>query len=254
MRLARPGRGIAGAPIDRPGLGIVVAGHPGRCAARFPVVAAPRFVAGLARAGNGEGPPQFLAGIGIVGNDIAAHAELAAGTADDHLAVDDQRHQRQILPLLVVLNLGVPDHFAGLGIERDQMVVGGGEVHLVLPQSHAAVGRMQLKEILGKLALVSPVLVAGLGIERDHLPHRRCDEHHAIVDDRRRLMALDHAGRERPHRRQVFHVRGVDLIERAVSLAVIGPAIMHPVAGFRILESIGRYRSCSSRSGRRQRS
>src|SRR5262249_17951647 len=50
-------------------------------------------------------------------------------------------------------------------------------------------------------------------------------------------MSLDHAGRERPHRRQVFHVRGIDLVERAVSLTVIGPAIVHPVARFRILES-----------------
>src|SRR6185369_4191685 len=123
------------------------------------------------------------------------------------------------------------------------MVVCRGEVHLVLPQSNAAVGRMQLKEVFGKLAHVSPVLVAGLGVERDHLPCRRCDEHHAVVDDRWGLVALDHTGRERPHRNQVFHVRGVDLIERAVSLSVIGPAIMHPVAGFRILESIGSYRT-----------
>ena len=235
MSVARPGCGVAGAPIDCLGVWIVVACHPGRSSTRFPVVALPRFVTWLTRAGNGESPPQFLARVGIIGNDITAHAKLAAGTADDHLAVDDQRHQGQILPLLVVLNLGIPDHFAGLGIERYQMVVRRGEVQLILPKSHAAAGRVQLKEVFGKLAFVSPVLVTGLGVERNHLPHRRCNEHHAIVDDRWGLVSLDHTGRERPHRRQVFHVRSIDLVERAVSLAVIGPAIMHPVARFRIL-------------------
>src|SRR6185436_11560327 len=243
MSVARPRCGVAGAPIDCLGVWIVVACHPGRSATRFPVVAFPRIVTWFTRAGNGEGPPQFLARVGIKGNDVAAHAEFATGTADDHLAVDDQGHQGQILPLLVVLNLGIPDHFAGLGLERDHMIVRRGEVHLVLPQPHAAVGRVQLKEVFRKLALVSPVLVAGFGVERNHLPLRRCDEHHAIVDDRRGLMSLDHTGRERPHRHEAFHVRGVDLVERAVSLAIIGPAIVHPVAGFRILESVSRHRA-----------
>ena len=243
MRIARPGCGVAGAPIDGLGLDVVVAGHPGRRATRFPVVTAPGFVTGLARARNGEGPPQFLAVLGVVRDDIAAHAEFTAGTADDHLAVDDQRHQRQVLTLLVVLNLGVPQHLAGLGVERDDVIVGRREIQFVLPQSDAAVGRMQLKEIVGKLALVSPVLVAGLGVERDHLPRRRRDEHHAIVDDRRRLMAFDHTGREGPYRREVLDVRGVDLVERAVALPVIGPAIQHPVAGFGFFEAGRRHRA-----------
>jgi hypothetical protein len=162
VSVARPRCGVAGAPIDCLGVWIVVACHPGRSATRFPVVAFPRIVTWLTRAGNGEGPPQFLARVGVIRNDVTAHAELATGTADDHLAVDDQGHQGQILPLLVVLNLGIPDHFAGLGLERDHMVVRRGEVHLVLPQPHAAVGRVQLKEVSGSWRLYrqysSPVL------------------------------------------------------------------------------------------------
>src|SRR5205807_10027448 len=112
-------------------------GHPRRTAAGLPVVALPGVVTGLAFAGNGEGPPQFLAVIGIVGGDVTAHAELAAGAADDDLAVDDERHQGHVLALPVVLHLGIPHHLAGLGVERDDMVVGGGEVELVLPQADA---------------------------------------------------------------------------------------------------------------------
>ena len=42
---------------------------------------------------------------------------------------------------------------------------------------------------------------------------------------------------------EIFHVRGIDLVERAVSLAVIGSAMMHPVAGFRVLEALGGHRA-----------
>jgi len=50
-------------------------------AARLPVVAAPSLAARLARGRDSEGAPQFLAAVGIVGDDIAAHAELTAGAA-----------------------------------------------------------------------------------------------------------------------------------------------------------------------------
>jgi len=191
----------------------------------------------FALGGNGEGAPQFLAVIGIEARDVAAHAELAARATDEHLAVHHERHQREILALLVVLDLGIPEHLAGLGVECDQMVVGGGEIKLVLPQADAAAGRMQLEQIVGKLPLVAPILVARLCVQRDHLPHRRCNEHHAIVDDRRRLVSLDDAGRECPHRGQVLDVRGVDLVERAIAVSIIGPAIQHPVAGFGIFQT-----------------
>ena len=232
-----PGRGVADAPIDRLGVLIVVAGHPGRASAGFPVVALPGVVARLAFAGNGEGPPQFLAVVGIERDDIAADAELAAGATDDDLSVDDQRHQGQILALLVVLHLGVPEDLAGLGVERHDMVIRCREIELVLPQADAAAGRMQLEEIVGKLALVAPILVAGFRVQRDDLPHRRRDEHDAIIYDRRRLVAFDDAGGEGPDRRQVLDVGRIDLVERAVALPVVSPAVEHPVTGFGIFEA-----------------
>ena len=238
MHLAGPRRGVTDAPIDRLGVLVVIAGHPGRAATVLPVLALPGVVAGLAFAGNGIGPPQLLAVLGIIGGDIAAHAELAAGAADDDLAVDDQRHQGHVLALLVVLHLGVPHHLAGLGVKRDDMVVGGGEIELVLPEADAAAGRMQLEQIVGKLPLVAPIFVAGLGVQRDHLAHRRRHEHHAVVDDRRRLVTFDHAGREGPDRGEVLHIRGVDLVERAVALPVIGPPVEHPVGGLRVFQPL----------------
>src|SRR5207245_6256424 len=125
----------ADAPIDCLGVDIVSTCHPGRSAARFPVVASPGVVTWLTFAGDGEGPPQFLAGVGIVGNDVTTHAELTAGTADDHLSINNQRHQSQLLTLLVVLDCGIPGDLTGLGIERDHMVGGRAPLQVVLPQS-----------------------------------------------------------------------------------------------------------------------
>src|ERR1700689_2896138 len=90
MSSTRPGCGVADAPIDGLEVLVVGAGHPGGSAAGFPVVAGPRVMAGLTLARDGEGPPQFLAVIGVERDDVAAHAEFTAGTADDDFSVHHQ--------------------------------------------------------------------------------------------------------------------------------------------------------------------
>ena len=238
-----PRRSITDTPINGLGVLVIVAGHPGRSAAGFPVVASPGVMAGFAGAGDGEGPPQFLAAVGVIRDDIAPDAEFAAGAADNDLSVDDQRHQGQVLTLLVVLDLGVPEDLARFGIKRDDMIVCRRQIQLVLPQPDSAAGRVQLEEIVRQLAFVPPVLFAGFGVEGDHLPKRRCDEHDTIVDDRRGLVTFDHSRREGPHRCQVPDVRRIDLVERTVTVSVIGPAIKHPVAGFGIFQASLRHRA-----------
>src|SRR5439155_9763755 len=155
-----PRRSITDTPINGLGVLVIVAGHPGRSAAGFPVVASPGVMAGFAGAGDGEGPPQFLAAVGVIRDDIAPDAEFAAGAADNDLSVDDQRHQGQVLTLLVVLDLGVPEDLARFGIKRDDMIVCRRQIQLVLPQPDSAAGRVQLEEIVRQLAFVPPVLFA----------------------------------------------------------------------------------------------
>ena len=61
-----PRRSVAGAPIDRVGVGIVVAGHPRGSAAGFPSVSfLPGIAAGLAGRRNGMGTSTRLAGLCI---------------------------------------------------------------------------------------------------------------------------------------------------------------------------------------------
>src|SRR6202022_571052 len=84
--IARPRCSVADAPINCLGVRIVIACHPGRSAARFPVVAFPGVVARLALARGGEGPPQLLAAIGIERDNVTTDPEFTPGTADDPLA------------------------------------------------------------------------------------------------------------------------------------------------------------------------
>src|SRR5260370_41872618 len=134
MQVARPGCGVANSPVYEVQAGIIIAGHPGRAAAVLPVVALPGFVAGFAGPRDGEGAPQLLAVVGVEGDDIAAHAIFAARPANENFPVDDERHQGQVLTLLVILDLLVPAHFAGLRVECHYVIIGGRKVQLVLPK------------------------------------------------------------------------------------------------------------------------
>src|SRR5207248_4240417 len=239
MQVTGPGRGVADTPVYEVQGGINIAGHPGRAAAVLPVVALPGLVARFAGPRDGEGAPQLLAVIGVVGHNVAAHAVFAARTADENLAVHNERHQCQVLTLLVILYLLVPCHLAALGVERHDVIISGGEVELVLPKPYTAARRVQLREVLGDLPLVAPDLVSCLRVEGDDLVLRRCHKHDAVVDERRGLVAFADAGRKRPNWHQILDVGGVDLVKWAVALAVIGSAIEHPVAGLGIGEPVG---------------
>ena len=78
MQIARPGRGVADAPVRQVAPRVVVAGDPDGPAARLPRLALPGVAALILRARDRVGPPDLLAGVGVVGRDIGAHAELAA--------------------------------------------------------------------------------------------------------------------------------------------------------------------------------
>src|SRR5215475_12395263 len=75
------------------------------------------------------------------------------------------------------------------------------------------------RHVFGEGALITPQYVAGLGLDGEQLVSGRRHEHHAIVDDRRRLMALRLPGGKTPDRLQPAHVVAIDLLERAVTPA-----------------------------------
>src|SRR5262249_6240857 len=133
--------GIADALVERVALGVVGRGLPHRAAAVLPALLAvlPGLVAGLAGAGNGVGAPSRFAGVEVGRLDVAADAEFAAGGADDGEIADDQRSDGQRLAERGLGDLALPDHFAGLLVDREHAAVQCDRDHLVLPQRDAAV-------------------------------------------------------------------------------------------------------------------
>ena len=89
---------------------------------------------------------------------------------------------------------------------------------------------------------IAPEERARSGVNRKHLIAGRRDEHDAVDDHRRRLVAILRSGREDPCGLKALDVVCVDLAERAVAPAVIGAADHRPIGVGRILQAIGRNR------------
>src|SRR5207247_1877491 len=110
MHVAGPWPRVAGPPEREIELRIVVRGEPDRDAAGLPRVAFPRVVTRLARSRDRVGLPGLLAVARVEGGDVAADAELAARGPDHDLALRDERGQREVVAVLVIVDRRVPDH------------------------------------------------------------------------------------------------------------------------------------------------
>ncbi len=155
--IAHPRPAIAGAPESEVGFRIVAAGDPHRAAAGLPLVAVgPGLAARLAGGWDGVGLPDRLSGLGIERRDKPTNAELSARDAHHHLAVGDERRQRHVIPIVVVLDLRTPKLLAGLGVDGHEHRIGRCEVDLIAEQPDAAVGRVQECHVLGDRPLEAP--------------------------------------------------------------------------------------------------
>ena len=241
-----PGDAVADAEIEQLELGVV--GHvvPDRAAAALlPPLAVPGLgghlhglvlEALLGVAGHGVETPDQLSRVGVVRRDVAARVVLGAGIADQNLAVDDARCAGDGIVLGRVRGLDLPDDLAGLGVERDEAAVEHADIDLAFPRSDAAVDHIAAGasgDAAIDLGVVFPKLLAGLGVERDHVAPRRAGVHDAIDDERRRLEAARRARLDVvvPSEAELADVAGVDLRQRAVALLVIGPTDREPVPG-----------------------
>src|SRR6516165_4926268 len=103
--VAHPGPAVPGAPKRQVGLRIIGAGDPDRSAAGFPLVAlGPSLTAGFTGRRNSKGLPHGLPGLSIECCNKAADAEFAAGHADHHLAIRDERRESHIISGRIVLD------------------------------------------------------------------------------------------------------------------------------------------------------
>ena len=124
----------------------------------------------------------------------------------------------------------VPDLLAGVAVEADQVGVERRHVEPVAPGGEAAVdGVAAERQVFGQRFLVVPELRAGLAVDGVGVVPGRGHVHDAVDHQRRAFEAVEHAGLERPDRDQPGDVLGVDLLERAVAVAVVGAAVHQPV-------------------------
>ncbi len=125
-----------------------------------------------------------------------------------------------------------PFHGAGLGVEGDQLGVEGREIDVVAVGGDAAIVRAAA---IGRdrphLVRVGPELLAGPGVQREHMIERGRDIHHAIDHDRRSFHRVDDVGLEDPGRPKLADVASVDLPRRIVTrLGVIAVRLKEVVA------------------------
>ncbi len=159
--IAEPGGGVAGAPVDRVGVGIIVAGHPSGCTTGLPGIRLfPGLAAGLSGCRDGEGLPRGLAGFGVERSDEAAHTELTAGDADEHFALHDQRGHGHVIAGLPIFDLSFPGYLAGFRVERDEGSIQRWEIDLVAIEGHTAACIVQRAKTRWQLPLVAPQQIA----------------------------------------------------------------------------------------------
>ena len=124
----------------------------------------------------------------------------------------------------------VPDFFAGIAVEADQVGVERRHVEPVAPGGEPAIDGVAAQgQVFRQRFLVVPELRAGLAIDRIGMVPGRRQVHDAVDDQRRAFEAVEHARLKGPDRDQSSDVLGVDLLEGTVAVGVVGAAVHQPV-------------------------
>ena len=137
------------------------------------------------------------------------------------------------MPELVVDGLRLPELLAGLRVVGDHVRIERRAVDLAVEDRDAAIQQAaagHLEDVGSELEFLLPDLPAGQRVDRDRRGVRR-HVHHAVVDDRLRLLALRVVQAVVPDRNQLGDVALVDRLQRAVALVRVPHAIGEHAAG-----------------------
>ena len=238
------GARVAGVEVQEVELLVERRRRPTVCAASRPRLALgrPRVASGFVGLGDHVAAPHALAGLELERVGVAAHPELSTGASDDDHVLDDERGDGRALAGPYVAVRLIPDELTGLRVKGDHVGVQGG--HEDHPVGHGAtavdVAAAQRNVIRGR-AVVAPQLRSRLGVKRPDPAVPAGHVHDAVDDERRRLERVGRGTRVHAHRAalehpcglQILDIRGVDLVEQAVALPVVGAVVRDPVVGLR---------------------
>ena len=141
-QIAPPRLGLGGAPVGGVEFGIISARHPGLDA--FAVIvghAVPAVAAGLAGQCHGDELPIALAGLCVIGADVAMVGSAGAGAvghAHQNPALDDDQAASGIAQVGIVVDLGLPHFLAGARVEGIEPALRRVDVEIVAIESHGA--------------------------------------------------------------------------------------------------------------------
>ena len=227
--------GIAGGEQDQIVLHIDGGGVPHRAAAILPAVAAPALAAGLIGRRRRIEAPHQLAGIGVQRFEESARRPLGAGIAhQDQPVIGDGRHGEGIEISRLgqgVGMLGLPDLFAGARIQRHDMTVELGGIHLAVGDRDAARLLAAAQVGIAQLGRIGPQLLAGDGVISLDIVIAGFQIEHAVHLDRRHLRGLGDAGLDQCGGAKLADIGRVDVGEGREALIVIGAAMHDPVIG-----------------------
>ena len=174
----------------------------------------------LARLGNRIPAPQPLAGRGVVGVDPRRNPELSARDPGDDLVLHHQRRRGDAVAQHRVRQLHFPQESPGARVQRHQCGVQRAEEQAVTEDRHAAIDAVDLVLVDHLLlAVITPQLAARACVERQHLragSHRPGGVHDAVHHRGNRFHDAIAGQLHGPLGLQVFHVAGVDLVQRRV--------------------------------------
>ena len=194
----------------------------------FPGISGPGVVAFFSWFRHRLEAPHFRSRAHVVRRDPAVGPELVRRGAENHLVLDDQRRDVQLKSRFPVEQRLVPESLSGLRIDRNQVSIVGRPEQAIVREGepfhdhHVRVGLRRHAVSIG------PEVAAGRSIERDDFAvlNRVQD---AVNHDRRALHLVEIARPPHPLERQALHVVARDLVEEAVSLTRVGPAVGEPV-------------------------
>src|SRR6516162_8266336 len=194
----------------------------------------PGLVTGFAGARDRVGAPCRLARIEVGRLDIAADAELAAGSAHDGEVAHDQRRNGERLPDGGISDLSLPRDFTSLLVDGEHAAIQRDGYYFVLPQRDAPIIDAAAGDVARPGAVgagvhlpIDDALPSGREIDRiDRTPAVR-HIHHAVLDQRGGFQiaegvapaALEAAQGHREHGLQVLDRIGVDLFEEGEAVA-----------------------------------
>lgn len=235
--------GGAGGDVDDAAL--FVEGHAGPVvggAGDLPGVFGPGLVAGFAGKGDGVEDPAELAGVDVVGADVAVQGRFGLGRAeadDDHVFIDEAGGGEGgeglsdvfFVEIFAEVDLAAVteggDEFAGCGIDRVEVAQKTGEENALGSVGPVAETTCGLQA--GGSGAEGPEIFSGGCVERDDFLRWGEAEENAADDQRIGLEAAGLLGVEAPCDFEFVDVGAVDLMEGGVVIVCALTAVDWPV-------------------------